>query len=90
MAPHTAVYLKNEIIAQQLLDHKADVTLKDRDGKTPLDYARIRGNEGMLQLMQEYASWYLLKLRLWFSTSEGFVSSQIVWLRYKIYFPLFS
>jgi ankyrin repeat protein len=38
-------------LLKKLLANKADITLKDKSGKTALDYAKLNGNAEIIALM---------------------------------------
>ena len=51
-ALHWAAYAGASESAQLLLAHGANPKLKDKEGKTPLDYARESGNSELVTLLE--------------------------------------
>ncbi|WP_051654723.1 ankyrin repeat domain-containing protein [Persephonella sp. IF05-L8] len=53
-ALHWAVFYGYKDIVQLLLMHGADPLIKDKDGITPIDVARINNKKEMLKLLEKY------------------------------------
>jgi len=47
-----AVQFRNVAFVQLLLKHKADKTLKDKNGKTAFEFAVFSGNEEIINLLK--------------------------------------
>ena len=52
-ALHLAAWYGNLASATRLLEGGADLTLRDKNGKTALDYARSRGNSEVVALLSQ-------------------------------------
>lgn len=66
----------NQDIARLLLAHNANVEVKDENGRTPLHWAAIRGQVGMVGLLLEHGANVEAKdedgrTPLWFVTADG-------------------